>query len=114
MVLIDISGVFAKMKISYDSKEWANMYTIIYMKADFEPWCWEAFIQTHDTFEAKEQFELALQHKLAHFRSTYDNEAVKEGQYWAFWSEDESFFCEACDDDAQVYHGIIACKMEDK
>ena len=88
MVLIDISGVFAKMKISYDSKEWANMYTIIYMKADYEPWWkfegWEAFIQTHDTFEAKEQFELALQHKLAHFRSTYDNEAVKDGQYWAF------------------------------
>ncbi|EAZ83609.1 hypothetical protein BB14905_15595, partial [Bacillus sp. B14905] len=28
--------MFAKMKISYDSKEWANMYTIIYMKADYE------------------------------------------------------------------------------
>ncbi|WP_230874960.1 DUF1033 family protein [Lysinibacillus cavernae] len=118
MILIDISDVFAKMKLSYDSKEWANMYTIIYMKADYEPWWkfegWEAFIQTQDTFEAKELFERALQQKLSHFRSSYDNEATKEGQYWAFWSEDESFYCDACDDDAQVYHGIIACKIKEK
>ncbi|WP_409369511.1 DUF1033 family protein [Lysinibacillus sp. 38-6] len=88
------------------------MYTILYMKADYEPWWkfegWEAFIQTKETFDTKEQFEQALQRKLKQFRLAYEHEASKEGGYWAFWSEDESFYCEACDDDAQVYHGIIA------
>ena len=72
------------------------MYTIIYMKADYEPWWkfegWEAFIQSNETFETEEQFESALQTKLQHFRLTYDNEATKEEGYWAFWSEDESVF----------------------
>ncbi len=92
------------------------MYTIIYMKADYEPWWkfegWEAFIQTNETFETKEQFELALQTKLQHFRLIYDNEVTKEGGFWAFWSADESVFCEACDDDVQIYHGIITLKSE--
>lgn len=105
------------MRISYDSREWANMYTILYMKADYEPWWkfegWEAFIQTNETFATEEQFKLALAQKLEYFRLTYDNEATKEEKYWAFWSEDESFYCEACDDDAQVYHGIIALKSEE-
>lgn len=83
------------MRISYDSREWANMYTILYMKADYEPWWkfegWEAFIQTNETFATEEQFKLALAQKLEHFRLTYDNEATKEGKYWAFWSEDEAF-----------------------
>ena len=90
------------------------MFTIIYMKADYEPWWkfegWEAFIQTNETFETEEQFESALQRKLQHFRLTYDNEVAKEGGFWAYWSEDESVFCEACDDDVQIYHGIIATK----
>jgi len=105
------------MRVSYDSREWANMYTILYMKADYEPWWkfegWEAFIQTNETFATEEQFELALQRKLDHFRLTYENEATKEGKYWAFWSEHESFYCEGCDDDAQVYHGIMALKSEE-
>ncbi|MFY0519881.1 DUF1033 family protein [Lysinibacillus sp. UGB7] len=95
----------------------ANMYTILYMKADYEPWWkfegWEAFIQTQETFETKEQFEQALQEKLNSFRPVYEHEASKEGKYWAFWSEEESFYCEACDDDAQVYHGIIAVETTD-
>lgn len=88
------------------------MYTILYMKADYEPWWkfdgWQEYIVTNESYETKLQFEQALQKKLKEFRSLYELEESKEGKYWAFWSEEESFYCEACDDDVQLYHGIIA------
>jgi len=83
------------MRISYDSREWANMYTILYMKADYEPWWkfegWEAFIQTKETFDTKEQFEQALQRKLNQFRSAYEHEASKEGAIGLFGQKMKAF-----------------------
>ncbi|GLC89123.1 hypothetical protein LYSBPC_22500 [Lysinibacillus piscis] len=93
------------------------MYTIVYMKADYEPWWqfegWQQWIQTEETFETKEQFEAVLQQKLQHFRSIYQHEAVKEDKYWAFWSDNEMCYCDSCDDDVQIYHGIIAMQTTD-
>ena len=93
------------------------MYTIIYMKADYEPWWkfdgWQSFIVTNETYEEKSQFDQALQEKLSVFRSTYENEESRENKYWAFWSEAESCYCEACDDDLQLYHGIIAIETKE-
>ncbi|HEY4623541.1 DUF1033 family protein [Solibacillus sp. FSL R7-0668] len=87
------------------------MYKIIYMKADYEPWWqfegWEAFIVSEQIFETAEQFQEAYEGILENFRQQYDNEATKDERYYAFWSDDECEYCEACDDEAQVYHGII-------
>lgn len=87
------------------------MYKIIYMKADYEPWWqfegWEAYIVSEQIFETAEQFQEAYEGILENFRQQYDNEATKHERYYAFWSDDECEYCEACDDEAQVYHGII-------
>jgi hypothetical protein len=87
------------------------MYKIIYMKADFEPWWqfdgWEEHIVSVQQYENEKQFNLAFAHIIEDFRQKYDYEACKENRYFAFWSEDESEFCEACDEDAQIYHGLI-------
>lgn len=93
------------------------MYTILYMKADYEPWWkfdgWQSFIETQQTYETKQKFEQALQQKLNEFRSMYEHEESKEDKYWAFWSDEERVFCEACDDDVQLYHGIIAIETKE-
>ena len=93
------------------------MYTILYMKADYEPWWkfdgWQTFIVTTESYETKDLFEQALQKKLNEFRLVYEHEESKEEKYWAFWSEEESFYCEACEDDAQLYHGIIATETKE-
>ena len=87
------------------------MYKIIYMKADFEPWWqfegWEQFIVTEKTFDNAQQFQEAYEETLTCLRAKYENEASKDERYFAFWTEDECEYCEACDDDAQVYHGLI-------
>lgn len=92
------------------------MYKIIYMKADYEPWWqfegWEEYVVSERNFENEQQFQSAFMELVQQFRERYTNEACKQGRFYAFWSEDETEFCEACDDDAQIYHGIIVCTPE--
>lgn len=87
------------------------MYKVIYMKADYEPWWqfegWESNIVSSTIYDTEEQCLLALNDLLAKFRNHYEHEESKEDKYFAFWSDDESEYCEACDDDIQIYHGII-------
>ena len=35
---------------------------------------------------------------------------MKKDCFFAFWSEDEINFCEGCDEDLQLYHGVILMK----
>lgn len=81
------------------------------MKADFEPWWkfdgWESNIVTTHVYNTEEQFNIALNNMLDDFRNKYDHEESREGKYYAFWSKDECEYCEACEDDAQIFHGII-------
>lgn len=92
------------------------MYKIIYMKADFEPWWqfegWEEHIISEKNYDTKEQLQVELEKMLNEFRNKYEHEESREGKYYAFWSEDEKHYCEACDEDAQLYHGIIVVEVE--
>ncbi|MEJ9281926.1 DUF1033 family protein [Ureibacillus thermosphaericus] len=60
----------------------------------------------------KEQFEVAIKETLNVFRKKFDHEESREGKYFAFWSEDEKTYCEACDDELQIFHGIIVQQLE--
>ena len=87
------------------------MYKIIYMKADFEPWWqfeeWEDYIVDVYEFKSATEFEKAREQILKDFREKYEHEAVKQGKFYAFWKENEVMYCEGCDEDAQLYHGLI-------
>lgn len=90
------------------------MYQLIYMKADYEPWWkfegWESNIVSTKQFQTEEEMRIGLQEILQDFRRRYEHEANKEGIYFAFWSDEEREYCDACDDDIQIYHGIIVEK----
>ncbi|KGR88738.1 hypothetical protein CD30_18070 [Ureibacillus massiliensis 4400831 = CIP 108448 = CCUG 49529] len=90
------------------------MYKIIYMKADYEPWWqfdgWEENIVTTDVYETEDDFREAIEKKLTTFHSKYPNMETKDEIYYAFWSDEEREYCEACDDDIQIYHGLIIDK----
>lgn len=81
------------------------------MKADFEPWWkfegWEEHIVTAENYQTIEQCEEALASKLQEFRVQYAHERSKENKYWAFWNEQEQCYCEGCEEDQQIYHGIM-------
>ena len=86
------------------------MYKIIYMKADFEPWWqfegWDDYIVEQWEYDNEQEFNQALQMKLEEMRIKYPHEKMKDC-YYAFWDEKELEYCESCDEDAQVYHGIL-------
>lgn len=87
------------------------MYKIIYMKADFEPWWqfegWESQIVSTNLYETKEEFKEALEKLLEEFRSMFEFEEQRKDKFIAFWNEEECEFCEGCDEDLQIYHGLI-------
>lgn len=92
------------------------MYEIIYMKADYEPWWqfedWESTIVFVKQFNNIEECNIQLEELLKEFRKKYANEMKRDEMYYAFWSEKERTYCEACDEDSQIYHGIIVRKSE--
>lgn len=87
------------------------MFEIIYMKADYEPWWtfegWEEHIVEKVLFEQENEARDYLNQKLEEFRSNFPLEKEKDDKYWAFWSIKEQCFCDSCDEDLQIYHGII-------
>ncbi|HWL24057.1 MAG TPA: DUF1033 family protein [Ureibacillus sp.] len=88
-----------------------SKYKLIYMKADYEPWWlfegWEEYIVSTESFESEEALDAALLNKLIQYREKYPHEKNKEQKYYAFWTDEESEYCEACEEDTQIYHGII-------
>ncbi len=90
------------------------MNEIIYMKAGYEPWWmfsgWEEYIIEKQVFTSDKEASDYLESLLSKFRNTYPNEEKQKGACWAFWTEDEQEFCEACDDDLQTFHGVIWLK----
>lgn len=87
------------------------MYELIVMEADYEPWWqfdgWEEYIIERFQFESEQELEQHLTLLLNVYRSKYPHEECRQNMFYAFWHDDEQFFCDACDDDAQLYHGII-------
>ena len=87
------------------------MIEIIYMKADYEPWWkfegWEEHIVNTVKFDTEDEALTYLNKTLAEFRNKFPLEKTKENKYWAFWSVKEQCYCDSCDDDLQIYHGII-------
>lgn len=97
-----------------EKKGFCDVFKLIYMKADYEPWWqfegWEAFVEEELLFETEQALDEALHEKLRSFRSKYEHEQQKEARFFAFWSEDEREYCEACDDESQIFHGLIIIK----
>lgn len=90
------------------------MYEVIYMKAEYEPWWlfdgWEETIQKRIQCSSKLEADQVLTKLLTTFRCEYESEQVKDESFYAFWSSEERIFCEACDEDLQIFHGIFITK----
>lgn len=87
------------------------LYEVVYMKAEFEPWWmfdgWEAEVLSREAFDNKMDADSRLKEYLINFRLKFKHEKQNKQCFYAFWSEDERTFCEACDDDLQIYHGLF-------
>lgn len=80
------------------------------MKADYEPWWmfdgWEESVLTRQCFTDINEANQCLHDLLSEFREKYCHEKMQKNCY-AFWSEEEKLYCEGCDDDLQIFHGVF-------
>ena len=87
------------------------MFEVIYIKADYEPWWmfedWEEMIRSRRTFDDVTLAQEYCEGLLAELRGKHESEAMRQDCFFAFWSNNEQCFCEGCDEDLQLYHGVI-------
>ncbi|MBC2165974.1 DUF1033 family protein [Listeria booriae] len=88
-----------------------NEFQVIKTKGEYEPWWffedWQSDIEASFTYTEKTEAMtkyLEMAHELV---GTYPHHAAKKTVLLATWSEDETQYCEECDDDIQTFHGLI-------
>lgn len=87
------------------------MHEVIYMKAEFEPWWmfeeWEEKIVSSKIFVCKIEAQKYWDQLVEQLKGMYPQSEIRDEAFAAFWREGEIEYCESCDDDMQMYHGIL-------
>ena len=87
------------------------VFEIVYMKADYEPWWmfedWEKMIQSRKSFATVEDAHDYLRELKQELGKKYTHYEERKECFFAYWSDSERIFCKGCDDDLQIFHGII-------
>ncbi|MGR3764598.1 DUF1033 family protein [Rossellomorea sp. NS-SX7] len=88
-----------------------NTWKVIMTHSDAEPWWffenWTRDIVTEWEFDNQKEAIRKYLDESERLSREYPNMKTKKYNSIAFWDESEVLFCEACDDDLQMYHGII-------
>lgn len=87
------------------------MHELIYMKAEFEPWWmfeeWKEKVISGKRFDDAEKAGAYYRQMIEGFKKKYPQWEFRGKAFSAFWREGEIEYCESCDDDMQMYHGIL-------
>lgn len=90
------------------------MYEVIYMKADYEPWWmfegWQEMVRLRRAFEELDAAIEFANSMLEEMRSRFSHEKTRKGSFTAFWNPGEKTYCDGCDEDLQLYHGVFLLK----
>lgn len=88
-----------------------NTWRVITTKSDAEPWWffegWESDIVEESTFDNRNEAVDAFLKEMKRLSERLPKSKTKKFHSIAFWNPDEVDFCEACDDDLQVYYGLV-------
>lgn len=90
------------------------MYQIYMTKGEYEPWWffedWEDLIIIEESYQEWEKAEARFHELSAELSRRYPYHKTKKKYLSAYWNEEEVYFCDSCDDDVQIYHGIMLLK----
>jgi hypothetical protein len=86
-------------------------WKVILTKSDAEPWWffedWKRDVVEEWKYDNKNDAIAKYMEEIARLSDLLPNSKTKDYNSFAFWHPDEVVFCEACDDDLQIYHGVI-------
>lgn len=87
------------------------MYHVYKTKGEYEPWWffegWEELITLREAYAEFQEAEVRFRELAEELSRKYPHQKTKKKYLTAFWDEQEVHFCESCDDDIQVYHGVM-------
>jgi hypothetical protein len=102
------------VQFGHGSKEGEALDTtwrVITTKSDAEPWWflegWEKDILRDWTLDSRNEAVATFLTELRRLGESYPKSKTKKFHSVAFWDPEEVDFCEACDDDLQVYYGLV-------
>ncbi|WP_201715112.1 DUF1033 family protein [Rossellomorea arthrocnemi] len=88
-----------------------NSWRVLTTKSDAEPWWffegWEKDIIKELTFDNRNEAVASFLMELRRLSENYPKSKTKKFHSVAFWDPEDIDFCEACDDDLQVYYGLV-------
>ncbi|MBM7703630.1 DUF1033 family protein [Metabacillus iocasae] len=94
----------------------SDKWRVHIIKGDCEPWLfldgWENDIKETLEFDQKEEALRQYASLIHHYHQNYENVRSNELALFSFWNEGEKEYCEACDDDLQVFHGVLFAKND--
>jgi hypothetical protein len=84
---------------------------VILTKSDAEPWWffedWQKDIVKTWEYQEEQAAVQKYKEEISRLRTKFPEVKTKNYQSIAFWDPEELEFCEACDDDVQIFYGII-------
>ncbi|MGB6407058.1 MAG: DUF1033 family protein [Planococcus donghaensis] len=87
------------------------MHEIIYMRTDYEPWWmfegWEEKVVSRHKFNSTENAQSYLENLKNDFSLRFANQKQKNAAFSCYWNEEETEYCENCEEDLQIFHGLI-------
>lgn len=87
------------------------MYEIIYVKSFAEPWWmlegWEDDIVERHQFSSMECAEQCKEELSAKLQARFPLHQKRGEEFDVYWKQGDLEYCTDCDEDLQVYHGII-------
>lgn len=86
------------------------MYRVIETKGKDEPWWmfdnWQDSIVNEQAVNSSEEAVALMQQWSQTMEKHYQHQREKKGAI-AFWNEDEVEYCVPCEEDLQIYHGLM-------
>lgn len=87
------------------------MYEIVYIRADYEPWWmfdgWEDKVVSRRGFETVENAQQYLKELERDFSRRFSKQEKRGFAFTAYWNEEEIEYCVICEEDLQIFHGLI-------
>ncbi|KAA0956470.1 DUF1033 family protein [Planococcus sp. ANT_H30] len=87
------------------------MHDIIYIRANFEPWWmfegWQDQIISQQQFTLAENARNCLEELKKEFSQRFVESEQREVAFSCYWNEEEVEYCESCEEDLQIFHGLI-------
>ena len=86
-------------------------YQVILMDGPNEPWWffenWQDDIIWEQSFATLQDARKCYREKYQELAMKYSNIREKNLYQVAFWDNSELYYCDDCDDETQLYHGLL-------